>query len=1023
MPLKISFFHQAHLNNWERYLAALAGEGKAVPWDVVVLTAANARQAQAFEYQLAFRRELGMLPVETSFRVIADPGGTRVGSGGATLNVLSTLAADGTGGNPFCNRRVLILHSGGDSKRLPQYSAFGKIFSPIPRLLASGRPSTLFDELLVALIGIPGAMAPGVVVASGDVLLLFDHGQLDLSRPGFTGVAIRAAQQTASHHGVFVPGRGGKVERFLHKPTPAEMARVGALDGRQTAPVDTGIITFDATVAARLVARGGGDDGWLSRAVAGGVAINFYGEFLLPLAPSAKLDEYLADDSDGRPNQVLRTLRAEIWAELHGTPFYVSVLEPARFLHFGTTREYQQLITYEDDDIRALGGRRRVSHHLGTGAVVAERACLLHSQIGAGAMVEVGANVEFCDLGTGVRIGRDSVVSNVVLPAGEAIPEQVVVHALPLRTAAGARFVVRVWGVDDNPKQTLPNASWLGRPLEEWLDRLGVGPEAIWPAAGGDGDRSLWTARLFPLAASPEQAWSRARQGLSWAADWERGWSANDADAWLATERLSLAESSELADLPAIGNWHRRLFTQLVAAKCMDLFKAEQPVEEWHEKIPTSTDLQSLVEQLRQQAEQQPPSLTSARLHYSIGVLMRGARTGLGREARAMESRAFEQIAELMLTASQGEAVPFRVAKWQQESCQVKLPVRLDFAGGWSDTPPYALERGGTVLNAAIEVDGIRPIHVQLERLTVPEVILESVDLGVRRSFVEQAELLDFSNPHDPLAIHKAALALVVPTLAGAAGLGEALQELGGGLLLRSQVCLPKGTGLGTSSVLATALVKALVQLGTAADFELAAADLFEAAAAVEQMLTTGGGWQDQVGAVVPGFKVVTSSPGCHQHLTIEPLPLPSCVQAELDDRLVLIDTGQRRLAKNLLREIMGAWLRRDRRTVAILGDIQMLAREGAEALRGGDFFELGQILWRHWELNKQLDQGTSNAFIDGLMESLRPHLDGAKLAGAGGGGFLMAIAKPGGREQIRRLLERDFADSNVAWHESVVAW
>ena len=97
-----------------------------------------------------------------------------MGSGGATFQVMRYIAEqEPERENPFKNRRILVIHSGGDSKRVPQYSAIGKLFSPVPRELPDGRSSTLFDEFIVGMSGVPSRIQEGMLVLSGDVLLLF----------------------------------------------------------------------------------------------------------------------------------------------------------------------------------------------------------------------------------------------------------------------------------------------------------------------------------------------------------------------------------------------------------------------------------------------------------------------------------------------------------------------------------------------------------------------------------------------------------------------------------------------------------------------------------------------------------------------------------------------------------------------------------------------------------------------------------------------------------------------------------
>ena len=171
-------------------------------------------------------------------------------------------------------------------------------------------------------------------------------------------------------------------------------------------------------------------------------------------------------------------------------------------------------------------------------------------------------------------------------------------------------------------------------------------------------------------------------------------------------------------------------------------------------------------------------------------------------------------------------------------------------------------------------------------------------------------------------------------------------------------------------------------------------AQLFEEVLCLEQMLTTGGGWQDQVGGLTGGIKLVTTPPGLPQRITVAPVQLPPAVAAELGSRLLLVYTGQRRLAKNLLRTVMGRWMARDPEMIWIQKEIARLALAMRDALMEGELAEVGSLLTEHWVLNKRMDPGCTNPFIDELFETMKPYICGGKLAGAGGGGFVISIAR-----------------------------
>ena len=174
------FLRQSYLDAWGDYRRSLHRADFPV-WDYIILTASNEAQANAYRQQIAIRRAKNLLPARTHYAVLPDPDGLRVGSGGATLNVLRYVCTqEGT----FAGKRILCIHSGGDSKRVPQYSACGKLFSPVPRELPNGRRSTLFDEFIIGMSGVPSRIRDGMLVLSGDVLLLFNPLQIDAPASG-----------------------------------------------------------------------------------------------------------------------------------------------------------------------------------------------------------------------------------------------------------------------------------------------------------------------------------------------------------------------------------------------------------------------------------------------------------------------------------------------------------------------------------------------------------------------------------------------------------------------------------------------------------------------------------------------------------------------------------------------------------------------------------------------------------------------------------------------------------------------
>src|SRR3954470_2647097 len=176
--------------------------------DFVVLTAANEKQAEGYRQELALRhRAVGTAgaffpAIQQSLGVPAPPG-RRAGSGGATLAVVHALCRDHGLAVPDLQRsRVLLIHSGGASQRLPAYSPLGKIFAPLPLLRPDGQVATLFDHLYLTLAGLPERLGPGMLILAGDVLLLFDHRHVSAPSPGVSALSMRVDAEMGRGHGV-----------------------------------------------------------------------------------------------------------------------------------------------------------------------------------------------------------------------------------------------------------------------------------------------------------------------------------------------------------------------------------------------------------------------------------------------------------------------------------------------------------------------------------------------------------------------------------------------------------------------------------------------------------------------------------------------------------------------------------------------------------------------------------------------------------------------------------------------------
>ena len=232
---------------------------------------------------------------------------------------------------------------------------------------------------------------------------------------------------------------------------------------------------------------------------------------------------------------------------------------------------------------------------------------------------------------------------------------------------------------------------------------------------------------------------------------------------------------------------------------------------------------------------------------------------------------------------------------------------------------------------------------------------------------------------------------------------------------------VPKGSGLGTSSILSAACVRAVFEF---MGIDYTEDDLYSHVLAMEQIMSTGGGWQDQVGGVTPGLKFITSMPGVEQKIKVSHVELSEETKSELNERFALIYTGQRRLARNLLRDVIGRYVGNEPDSLFALNEIQKVAALMRFELERGNVDEFARLLDYHWELSQKVDKGSTNTLIDQIFGTINDLIDGRLVCGAGGGGFLQVILKKGvTREDVHNRLKAVFQDSPVDVWDCELVW
>jgi galactokinase/mevalonate kinase-like predicted kinase len=367
---------------------------------------------------------------------------------------------------------------------------------------------------------------------------------------------------------------------------------------------------------------------------------------------------------------------------------------------------------------------------------------------------------------------------------------------------------------------------------------------------------------------------------------------------------------------------------------------------------------------------------------------------------KKVQNSAFENLSQTIVRSKKKSSTHPRCAVRPDKIIWGRAPARLDLGGGWTDTPPYALEHGGCVINAAVNLNGQPPIHVYSRVVEDHEIRIASIDHGLRVTIKDLEDLMDYRKATSEFGLAKAALVLSGFSLdkatwpTGVKTLKDMLGCFGGGIELTTLAAIPSGSGLGTSSIMGAVLMSVINKL---IGRETTQRELFNLVLQLEQELTTGGGWQDQIGGTIKGVKIITTEPGL--------VPDPRINK----DQTLLYYTGMRRLAKNILRNIVGHYLDRNRKTMEVLHKLHVFPPFLVDAMEKTDMLCFGELIDKALYLKKEIDPGSSNPEMEKILEKFKPYMIGATFLGAGGGGFLLVVCKsPEDSAAARKTLEKD---------------
>jgi len=323
-------------------------------------------------------------------------------------------------------------------------------------------------------------------------------------------------------------------------------------------------------------------------------------------------------------------------------------------------------------------------------------------------------------------------------------------------------------------------------------------------------------------------------------------------------------------------------------------------------------------------------------------------------------------------------------------------PMRLDFAGGWTDVPPFSQREGGVVVNGAIALRA--QVHLKLGGKLLRFV---SEELG---------ETLECANSGGLVAGAK------LPLLTAALRRFPVL----GGFTLTTRSDAPPGSGLGSSGALGVALVGALTRARQDAMSQQDIADQAWQVETIEAQLP--GGKQDQYGAALGGFHRLSFR---DPDVGVEPVTLDPAFAAALERQILICYTNKSRVSGDTISRVMGAYERDDAQVTGALRALKDVGNAMADALRAADLAQVGTLLSENWKHQQALDPGMRTAEMAQLETAVgRVGTLGGKAAGAGAGGSMLFVMKGAARDAAAAVAAAGAKVLALAWSgEGVRAW
>ena len=869
------------------------------------------------------------------FLCTSDPIGHRIGSGGGTTWLLEQCRCEG---------KKIIIHAGGESRRLPSYSTSGKILTPIP-VFRWKKGQSISQNLLSLQLPLYESImekAPhnvNTLIASGDVFIRTDEQLQDVPEADVICYGVWVDSSIARNHGVFASRRDNtnELDFMLQKPS---LERISELSKTHVYMMDIGLWLLSDRAIEVLKRHSKDEDGNLRY-------YDLYSDFGRALGKNPEI----------------------IDEEINSLTVKIIQLEGGEFYHYGTSRE---LLSSTLSVQNIVNDQNKIFHYkVKPHPAIFTQNCLTEITFTSD---NSDVWIENSHVNKRWTISSRNIITGV--PRNEWALSLKPGDCIDIIPIGEDKYVARPYDFHDSFKYVKVKE---GDPFK---------------------------ANVFPITDDIGLLGEIVDDMLNGRV------SAHDGIEYISAE-----------DILGKANL-RRLFAQRESYMRENLPMMERN----HEKsVFYNLNLDDIAEKYTRFGIEEPGRLPDdediiKRIHNSS--LRARIKQYRGVDFVADEAEAFRLLQEGLTSAALHDLQMPRCDVYSDQIVWSRSPVRIDLGGGWTDTPPYCLMEGGAVVNIAIELNGQQPIQVYIKPTKETHIVLRSIDLGAMEVLHTFDDIRDFKKVGSPFSIPKAALALsgFVPQFCREryGSLEQQLRAFGGGMEITLLSAIPAGSGLGTSSVLSATVLAAI------SDFCHLGWDkttICNKTLILEQLLTTGGGWQDQYGGICHGLKLLETKAGFDQTPLIRWLPDTIFTSDEHHKCHLLYYTGITRTAKNILSEIVRKMFLNATEHLALLDEMKAHAHTLFDTIQQNDFQAYGKMIQTTWNQNKRLDSGTNPDSVEEILRKIDDYCLGYKLPGAGGGGFIYMIAKDDtAAAQIKKILTQNPPNNKARFVEMSIS-